>query len=192
MIGFLRGILLEKEAPNLLVEVNGIGYEIQMPLNLFCNIPTPGKELSLYIHQVIREDGNFLYGFTDKEQRFLFRSLIKISSIGPKIALAILSTMDPKTFKQHLYNDDSSALESIPGIGAKTAKRLVIEMRDKISKWENISSDSPSNTAICDATSALISLGYKEKEARLTLGNIKDKNLSSEELIRLALKKING
>jgi len=189
MIGFLRGTLLEKEAPNLLLEVNGIGYEIQMPLCNFCGLPSSGKEVSFHIHQVIREDGNFLYGFTSKEQRTLFRSLIKISSIGPKIALAILSTMEPEAFKQHLFNNEVSALECIPGIGAKTAKRLIVEMRDNFYEWESINDN---NSSLCDAINALVSLGYKTKEAKLALSDIKDKNLSSEDLIRLALKKING
>lgn len=124
MIGLLRGVLLEKELPNLLVEVNGVGYEVQMPVSGFAHLPVIGKEISLYIHSLVREDGEFLYGFIHKEQRSLFRALIKISNIGPKIALAILSAMEPGTFARHLVNNDTAVLEHIPGIGAKTAKRF--------------------------------------------------------------------
>jgi len=192
MIGFLRGILLEKEAPNLTLEINGIGYEVQMSMNNFDHLPAIGKEISLYIHMVKREDGEFLFGFTNKEQRSLFRSLIKISNIGPKIALAILCAMTPNVFAKHLSNNDVEALERIPGIGGKTAKRLIIEMKDKIIDWESsgINIDSNIDAAMRDAVSALISLGYKQHEAFCALVCHKDKLLSSEELVKLALKKI--
>src|SRR3989304_15476 len=192
MIGFLRGILLEKEAPNLTLEINGIGYEVQMSMNNFDHLPAIGKEISLYIHMVKREDGEFLFGFTNKEQRSLFRSLIKISNIGPKIALAILCAAPPNVFAKHLSNNDVEALERIPGIGTKTAKRLIIEMKDKIIDWESsgINIDSNIDAAMRDAVSALISLGYKQHEAFCALACHKDKLLSSEELVKLALKKI--
>lgn len=192
MIGFLRGILLDKEAPNLTIEVNGVGYEIQMPLTSFATLPAAGKEISLYVHRVTREDGDFLYGFSNKEQRLLFRSLIKINSVGPKIALAILAAMAPEVFIRHLANNDTAALEEIPGIGAKTASRLIVEMRDKITEWENmgITSSFDITTPMRDAVSALVTLGYKPHEARQALTELKDKTLPSEELVRLALKKI--
>lgn len=188
MIGYLRGILLEKELPNLILDVSGIGYEIQMPVNSFTQLPPIGQEVSLYIHCTKREDGDFLYGFMHKEQKSLFRSLIRISNIGPKIALAILSAMDPNTFAEHLASNNVMALESISGIGAKTAKRLLIEMKDKVAELglSQLNANSPIATAI----SALITLGYKPGEARQALDRLKDKNLSSEELIRLALKEI--
>lgn len=188
MIGFLRGVVLEKELPNLMLDVGGIGYEIQMPLNSFSQLPVIGQELSLYIHCSKREDGDFLYGFINREQKFLFRALIKISNIGPKIALAILSAMDPNIFAEHLANNNVAALESIPGIGAKTAKRLLIELKDKIAEFG--SSQSNAHSSVATAISALITLGYKPGEARQALDRLKDKNLSSEELIRLALKEI--
>lgn len=191
MIGFMRGILLEKEAPHLTIEINGIGYEIQMALNNFGNLPSIGKEISLYTHLIKREDGESLYGFINKEQRALFRSLIKISNIGPKIALAILAVMEPHVFAQHLSNNDVAALERIPGIGTKTARRLIIEMRDKITIWENLGhANAGFDTAMQDAISALVTLGYKPQEAQHALITHKNKNLPSEELIRLALKKI--
>jgi holliday junction DNA helicase RuvA len=193
MIGFLRGILLDKETPNLTVDANGIGYEIQMAISSFANLPPVGKEVALYIHLVTREDGNFLYGFVNKEQRALFRALIKISGIGPKIALAILSAMEPHVFARHLTNNDATAFEHISGIGAKTAKRLFIEMKDKVSDWEHVvgaADDFSANDAVRDAIGALVALGYKPHEARHAFRDLQDKNLSSEELIRLALKKI--
>jgi Holliday junction DNA helicase RuvA len=192
MIGSLRGLLLEKELSHLLIEVNGIGYEVQIATSCFNHLPAIGKELSLYIHLVKREDGEFLYGFTNKEQKTLFKALIKISNIGPKTALTILSAMEPGVFIRHLANNEIDALERVPGIGAKTARRLIIELKDKISAWENIgiSSGHNGNLAINDAASALVALGYKPYEVKQALNLLKDHNLSSEELIRLALKKI--
>ncbi len=192
MIGFLHGILLEKDAPNLMVEVSGIGYEIQMAMSGFVHLPSLGKEVALYIHLATREDGDFLYGFINKEQRALFRSLIKISGVGPKIALAILSAMEPNVFARYLANNDAAALEHIPGIGAKTAKRLVMEMKDKVADWEKagMNIDVAAGSSISDALGALVALGYKPHEARHALSELQDRDLSSEELVRLALKKI--
>ena len=203
MIGWLKGILLEKEPPYILLETNGVGYEIQLPLSNFTSLPEVGRECTLYIHQTSREDGEFLYGFINKDQRSLFRSLIKVNGVGPKIALAILSTMEPAIFSRMGFNpkqmvdykslrgDLSDNIPGVFGIGEKTAKRLIIEMRDKINQWENLNLSSPrTNSAINDAISALISLGYKQLEAKKVLDNFKDQGLSSEELIRLALKNI--
>lgn len=192
MIGFLRGILLEKEAPNLTIEVNGVGYEVQIPVNSFYRLPQINQELSLHIHFVVREDGQFLYGFIDKEQRTLFRSLIKVNGVGPKMALAILSAMEPDIFVHHVLNNSPEALEHIPGVGAKTARRLIVEMKDKVSEWKSDSTfvDIKAGVAITDAISALVALGYKPHEARKALMKHKDKELPSEELVRLALKEI--
>jgi holliday junction DNA helicase RuvA len=192
MISFLRGILLEKAAPSLVIETNGIGYDIQMPLNNFHCLPQIGQEVSLHIHFVTREDGQFLYGFLDKEQRSLFRSLIKVNGVGPKMALAILSSMEPTIFTHNILNDDHSALERIPGVGAKTARRLVVEMRDKINELQgaNMFTANKVNNAANDAIRALVALGYKQQEACKILVKHKDKELPSEELIKLALKEI--
>lgn len=189
MIGFLRGILLEKESPNLTLEVGGIGYEVQIPVNSFYRLPQINQELSLYIHFIVRDDGQFLYGFIDKEQRVLFRSLIKVNGVGPKMALAILSAMEPDVFVRHVLNNDPDALEHIPGVGAKTARRLIVEMKDKINNTIT-TTDTKLDIAINDAVSALIALGYKQHEARRALMKHEDKKLSSEELVRLALKEI--
>ena len=188
MIGFLRGILLEKEAPNLTIDINGIGYEVQVPTNNFHLLPQTNKEISLHIHFVTREDGQFLYGFIDKEQKSLFRSLIKVNGVGPKMALAILSAMEPGTFAHHVLNNDPAALESIPGVGAKTARRLIIDMKDKVTKSNNI--NIKVGDEMSDAISALIALGYKQHEASKALTKHKDKGVSSDELVRLALKDI--
>ena len=192
MIGFLRGILLEKDAPSLLIDVGGVGYEVQMAVSSFSYLPPIGKEVALYIHLATREDGDFLYGFINKEQRTLFRGLIKVSGIGPKIALAILSAMEPNVFARHLVNNDAAALENIPGIGAKTAKRLLIEMKDKIAQWESVgmATDSVVDSRVSDALGALVALGYKPHEARHALSELQKQDLSSEEMVRLALKKI--
>jgi holliday junction DNA helicase RuvA len=192
MISFLRGMLLEKEDPDLTIDVNGVGYEVQMPTNSFCHLPQVGSEISLYIHFVVREDAQILYGFISKEQRSLFRSLIKVNSVGPKMALAILSAIQPETFVSHVLNNDPDALENIPGVGAKTARRLIIDMRDRVSEWQgsSIVVDLKGDDAVGDAISALISLGYKQHEAHKALVKYQDKDLPSDELVRLALKEI--
>lgn len=189
MIGRLRGLLIEKQAPNVLVEVNGVAYEVQMPLNNFHRLPALDTEIILYTHLVVREDGHFLYGFIERGQRTMFRSLIRVNNVGPKLALAILSTMEPETFTRNVLNKDILALMRIPGVGEKTAQRLIVEMLDRLDDFtgENIAGDAVDN-AVRDAESALIALGYKPHEAKKAVGAHKDKNLSSEELIRLALK----
>lgn len=167
MIGYLRGILLNKETPNVILDVNGVGYEIQIPVNAFFRLPENGKEISLYIHFVSREDGQFLYGFLEKEQQSMFRSLIRVNGVGPKMALAILSSMEPDIFVRCVLHDDIDMLTRIPGVGEKTAKRLIVEMRDKVETWETVgvATDDKFGVAIRDAMSALIALGYKPHEA---------------------------
>lgn len=191
MIGFLRGTLFSKEPSELLVliDVNGIGYEVHIPSSCFSNLSGIGTEIFLYIHLVSRDDGDSLYGFNNREQQSLFRTLIKINGIGPKLALMILSSMEPSIFVSYLNEGDAKALEKIPGIGIKMAQRLVIELKDKLDNWNSIDQTFLQTTALNDALGALISLGYKRHEAQRALENHRDKNLSSEELIRLALKK---
>jgi holliday junction DNA helicase RuvA len=193
MIGLIRGIIIEKQAPNLLVEVNGVGYELLAPLTSFYQLPDIGKEITLYTHFVVREDSQALFGFIHKRDRELFRTLIKVSGIGPKLALTILSGVDVDTFVHCVLNNDSSRLSDLPGIGKKTAQRLLIEMRDKLKDWEMqasittlTSNHKPSE--INDAINALISLGYKANDATRSIEKYKDQNLSSSELIKLALK----
>jgi Holliday junction DNA helicase RuvA len=193
MIGQLRGILLEKQAPNLLLEVNGVGYELLAPLTSFYQLPDIGKEVTLYTHFVVREDSQSLFGFLHKRDRELFRALIKISGIGPKLALTILSGVDTDTFVHCVLNNDGSRLTGLPGIGKKTVQRLLMEMRDKLKDWETNASiialtadHKPSE--INDAINALISLGYKLNDASKAIEKYKDQNLSSAEMIKLALK----
>ncbi len=189
MIGQLRGILLEKQAPTLVVEAGGIGYELQVPMTSFYQLPSIGKEVALYTHLVVREDAQLLYGFVHKQERSLFRALIKINGVGPKLALTILSGVEADTFVRCVIDNDVATLVRLPGIGKKTAQRLLIEMRDHLRNWDMESCDTSvvENTAINDAISALIALGYKPQEAHKAIIRHKNKNLSSEQLIRLAL-----
>lgn len=193
MISKLTGILLEKHPPILVIEVNHIGYELFATMNTFYQLTDCGKQISLHTHLIVREDAHTLYGFHSQQERHLFRELIKVNGVGPKLALGILSGIDPATFVQCVYQNDLSTLVRIPGIGKKTAERLLIEMRDKLKDWEitapsdlNISHSQTSD----DAISALIALGYKPKEAERAIKNVYDKQLSSEQLIREALKAI--
>lgn len=192
MIGRIRGTLVEKQAPTVLVEVGGIAYEIQVPLNSFHQLPQIASEVTLHIHFVVREDGQFLYGFLDLNQRAMFRALIKVNGVGPKLALAILSTMEPDIFARYVLHNDTAALVKIPGVGAKTASRLIVEMRDRLDEFENATMvrDYTVDAAVRDAVSALVALGYKPHEAKKAIEKHQEKQLASEELIRLALKEI--
>ncbi len=189
MIGQLRGILLEKQAPTLVVEAGGIGYELQAPMTSFYQLPSIGEQVTLYTHLVIREDAQSLYGFIRRQERSLFRALIKINGVGPKLALTILSGVEADNFVKCVMDNDIASLVRLPGIGKKIAQRLLIEMRDHLKNWDVEGYDAPlvENTAINDAISALVALGYKPQEANRAVIKHKDKNLSSEQLIRLAL-----
>lgn len=200
MIGRLTGILIDKQAPGLLLDVNGVAYEIYAPMTTFYKLPDMGSKVSLHTHLVVREDAHLLYGFFDEVDRALFRLLIKINGVGPKLALAILSGMEAQAFVQCIHDGDSATLVRVPGVGKKTAERLVIEMRDRIKDWQqgktatshsgliSLESLTIKNSARHDAESALLALGYKNSEAAKAIAQIKEEGLSSEELIRLALK----
>lgn len=199
MIGYLRGILIAKTAPMLLIDVSGIGYELMMPVNSFHLLPNIGEEVTLHTHFIVRENEQALYGFIDEKQKALFRDLIKVNGIGPKSALTILSGSEIAMLVKNILSNEISDLIRLPGIGEKTAKRLVIEMKDKIEAnyFDFISEQDRKeidpkdiSVALKDAISALVSLGYKPQQAQKTIFKHKDKNLSSEELIRLALKEI--
>jgi len=190
MIGRLRGILLEKHLPVALVEVNGMGYEVFLPINNFATLPEIGCEVILYTHFVVREDAQSLYGFNSKKQRDFFRTLIKVNGIGPKLALTILSGMEPDAFVLCVKNNDIDGLTRIPGIGKKIAQRLLVEMRDSLAEFTINEVTTVAHGGVYDAISALVALGYKPQEARQAVLQHQGKNLSSEELIRLALKKI--
>ncbi|HCM06574.1 MAG TPA: Holliday junction branch migration protein RuvA [Oceanospirillales bacterium] len=197
MIGRLSGVLIEKQAPDLLIDVNGVGYEVQAPLSSFLDIGQVGSKITLLTHFVVREDAQLLYGFSDKMQRTMFRTLIKVSGVGPKLALGILSSMDADTFARCIQNHEVTALTKLPGVGKKTAERLIVEMQDKLKEWqtqaplwaavEQTKTDSR-NHLLADAESALISLGYKPQEAAKMLSKMPAEIDSSEEMIRRALK----
>ena len=206
MISRIKGVLLEKELPNLLVDVAGIGYELQLSLNSFYHLPNLGAEVVLYTHLVVREDAQLLYGFVTSEERSLFRALIKVTGIGPKSALAILSSIEPAEFIRYVLDDDVTSLSRLPGIGKKTAQRLVIDMRDKFAHWETEynkvvlgATDQKTGgkigaepSATKDAISALMALGYKIPDARRVVLKHRKPGFSSEELIRAALKELAG
>ncbi len=194
MISQLRGILLEKQAPTLVVEANGVGYELQAPMSTFYQLPDIGKEILLYTHLVVREDAQLLYGFRHKQERSLFRTLIKTSGVGPKLALTILSGVDSNTFVQCVMDNDITTLVKLPGVGRKTAQRLLVEMRDKLKNWQSdpVTTLSTEPNANKDALSALLALGYKLSEANRALTKYKNQNLSSEKLIRLVLQDISS
>lgn len=200
MIGLIRGIILEKQPPQLIVDVQGLGYEIDAPMNTFYQLPEIGLEVKLFTHFVVREDAHHLYGFYTRDERHLFRTLLKVNGVGPRLALAILSSTTPEEFVRCVLNNDTASLVRLPGIGKKTAERLVIEMRDKLSDWckapalEGATLIAKDNhlrhQVLQDAISALITLGYKQQEANRTVTRIDDGAASSEELIRRSLREM--
>lgn len=197
MIGRLSGVLIEKQAPDLLIDVNGVGYEVQAPLSSFLDIGSVGSKITLLTHFVVREDAQLLYGFSDKMQRTMFRTLIKVSGVGPKLALGILSTMDADTFARCIQNHEVTSLTKLPGVGKKTAERLIVEMQDRLKEWQtqaplwaaveqkDITSH---NHLLAEAEEALVSLGYKPQEATKMLSKMPADIASSEEMIRRALR----
>ncbi len=201
MIGWLKGRLIEKHAPELLVDVNGVGYEVQAPMTTFYKLPESG-EIELYTHFVVREDAQLLYGFATKDERSLFRSLIKVNGVGPKLGLAILSSIEPQVFVSCVQNDDVNALVKIPGIGKKTAERLLVEMRDRLKDWfvegdaklsdnDLLIKPSAANVMFNEAESALIALGYKPAEATKMIAVVKSDEIeTAEDLIKAALKRM--
>ncbi|WP_397449379.1 Holliday junction branch migration protein RuvA [Pseudomonas sp. NA-150] len=199
MIGRLRGFLAEKQPPHLVLDVNGVGYELEVPMTTLYRLPHVGEPVTLHTHLVVREDAHLLYGFFEKRERELFRELIRLNGVGPKLALALMSGLEVDELVRCVQAQDTSALTRIPGVGKKTAERLLVELKDRFKAWETLPgtfhlvSDGPNAapavaTAENDAVSALISLGYKPQEASKAISAIKEKNLSSEDLIRRALK----
>lgn len=201
MISRIRGILLEKQAPNVVVDVQGVGYEIQVSLNTFFELPGQDQPVMLLTHFVVREDAQQLYGFGEDGERRLFRELIKISGVGPKLALAILSGMTTTEFVRCVHANDAANLVRLPGVGKKTAERLLVEMRDRLDDWQSSTASHDSanlepgagNGAIAEAESALVALGYKMAEASRMISSITiagEPPPPSEELIRQALKSV--
>ena len=194
MIGRLQGTILEKQPPLLLLDVQGVGYELEASMSTFYQLPEIGESVVIHTHMVVREDAQLLYGFHALSERTMFRQLIRISGVGPKLALSILSGMSAADFTRCIMESDSKALTRLPGVGKKTAERLVIELKDRLDDGvapgvpaagvESIAARSPVN----DAVSALISLGYKAQQASQLIRDIDTADLSTEEIIRQALK----
>ena len=203
MIGSLRGILLEKRPPLLLIDVHGVGYEVHAPMTSFYQLPPIGSEVLLHTHFVVRDDAQLLFGFVDQQTRELFRELIRVNGLGPKMALAILSALDTDELILCVQQNNLNTLVRVPGIGRKTAERLLVELRGRVDHWTGKSDLSETQIARTgtttsapsirhDAESALLSLGYKPQEAEKAIQNVLKEHEadSSEELIRLALKRM--
>lgn len=193
MIGRLRGIILEKQPPHLLIETGGIGYELEAPMSTFYKLPETGDEVMLYTHLVVREDAHLLFGFASESERRLFRTLLKVNGVGARLGLAILSGIDAEDFARIVHDGQADQLTHLPGVGKKTAERLIMEMRDRLKDWQPAettmadTSDSGDDVS-ADAISALIALGYKPQEASKHVYAVATPDMNSEELIRAALK----
>ncbi|EGN74659.1 Holliday junction DNA helicase, RuvA subunit [Idiomarina sp. A28L] len=203
MIGRLQGTLIAKQAPELVIDVHGVGYEVQMPMTCFYELPEIGQPATLWVHFVVREDAQLLFGFNTLDERALFRLLIKAQGVGPKMALGIMSGMSAPQFVQSVRTGDLTTLVKIPGVGKKTAERLLVEMRDRLKDFRGAEMDTglPGAAAVTplnytdmppsardEALSALLALGYKENQAQPILKKVSVEGMSSEELIRAALK----
>ena len=197
MIGRLRGELVAKQPPYLMLEVGGIGYELEAPMSTFYALPSIGEQVTLFTHLLVREDAHILYAFINEAERRLFRTLLKVSGIGAKMALAILSGMDVQAFGRCVQEGDTASLVRLPGIGRKTAERLIVEMRDRLVTKDIPSSadisrvtdeGSPPMNPVDEAVQALMALGYRSQEALRLIKRVDARDLNSEGIIRLALK----
>lgn len=198
MIGYLHGVLLDKRPPTLLLDVHGVGYELDAPMTTFYDLPAAGERVTVYTHMVVREDAQMLFAFSDVSQRDVFRSLLKVSGVGPRVGLAILSTLSTRDFFNAITDNDIARLTRVPGIGRKTAERLIVEMRDRVLKQVEEKGEIPVPMAerrdnpVEDAVEALMALGYKPAEASRAIRGIDGEGLSSEDLIRQALRQLAG
>ncbi|MHB8455841.1 MAG: Holliday junction branch migration protein RuvA [Acidiferrobacterales bacterium] len=196
MIGRLQGTLVQKEPPTLLLDVGGVGYELEAPMSTFFDLPGTGERVTLFTHLVVRDDAHLLYGFSREGQRRLFRSLLKVNGVGPRVALAILSGLSDEELLRCLAQEDIARLTRVPGIGRKTAERLIVELRDKVDL------NAPAMSAVRpvamppdpvqEAVSALVALGYKPQEASRAVSAIPHDGLRSEDIIRQALRSLAG
>ena len=189
MIGRLQGTLAEKNPPQVLVDCNGVGYEVDVPMSTFYNLPALGDKVSLLTHFVVREDAQILYGFATAAEREAFRQLIKISGVGPRTALSVLSGMSVADIAQAVTAQDAGRLVKVPGIGKKTAERLLLELKGKFGADIGAGSASVASDAQADILQALVALGYSDKEAALTLKAL-PKDVGVSEGIKLALKSL--
>jgi Holliday junction DNA helicase RuvA len=191
MIGSLHGRLASKQAPRIVVECQGVGYEVETPMSTFLDLPAIGADLFIHTHMLVREDAQLLYGFSSEDERILFRTVLKISGVGAKMGLAILSAMSEADFRRCVEYEDAAALTKIPGVGKKTAERLIIEMRDKFKQSPGIpgaSKRSAPSSPKAEAVDALVSLGYKVNEVNKLIGNLDVDGQSAEDIIRQALR----
>lgn len=197
MIGRLQGMLVEKQPSWVILDIQGVGYEVELPLSAFANLPAAGEKFTLWIHQVIREDANLLYGFARLEDRQLFRELIKVSGIGPKVALAILSSLESRQLLTVIQNGDLQALTRVPGIGKKTAERLLVDLKDRLKSWQPqqmaklelpVDAQQPTTDHRAEAEAALVALGYKPAEATKAVAAIYIETLDTQALIKAVLK----
>ena len=195
MIGSLRGHLLQKSPPMLMVDVQGVGYEVEAPMSTFYQLPEVGQDIYLYTHLIVRDDAHLLFGFASERERRLFRALIRVNGVGPKLALTILSGIEADDFARCIRDADAAQLTRLPGVGKKTAERLIVEMRDRLqdmhvpeSRMASRARSGNGATRVEDAISALIALGYKPQEASRHVHSVAAEGMSSEEIIRAALK----
>ncbi len=194
MIGRLRGVLVKKEPPALLLDVGGVGYELEAPMTTFYDLPAIGETVTLHTHLVVREDAHLLFGFARESQRRLFRNLLKVNGVGPRVALSILSGLSDDEFVRAIQQDDIDRLTRVPGIGKKTAERLIVEMRDKLTA--ELPTETPVASmpvdAVGEAVNALIALGYKPNEASRMVRGVSTQGQTTEDIIRQALKGVAG
>lgn len=196
MIGTLRGRLIEKHPPALLLDVNGVGYELEAPMSTFYVLPALGEEVALHTHLVVREDAHLLYGFATEVERRLFRGLLRVSGVGPKIGLALLSGISVEAFMRCVESQDVESLVRVPGVGRKTAERLVVELRDRVHALGGALTldgrPAPATAAAggapAEAYSAMVALGYRPAEVTRLLKGVKTEGASTEDIIREALK----
>ncbi len=195
MIGHLSGTLSAKQPPEILLDVQGVGYEVLVPMTTYYQLPATGEPVQLWTHLTVREDAHILFGFAQQSERSLFRTLIKVNGIGPKLALSILSAIEPDDFARYIEQDSVNQLVKIPGVGKKMAERLVLELKGKVAQGSAQASvpgvDQPlteQSDPFDDAESALVALGYKPAQANKMIKQVRQPGLGSDELIRLALK----
>lgn len=194
MIGFLRGRLAAKHPPGLIVDVGGVGYELEAPMSTFFGLPPTGSEVQLFTHLVVRDDAHLLYGFATERERRLFRELLKVSNVGPKLALTLLSGMSVDSFLMCVAAQDADALVRTPGVGRKTAQRLLIELKDRLEAFGlpgeapgAAGASGPHSGAQAEAFSALLALGYKPAEVTRLIKSVDASAQTTEEIIRRAL-----
>ncbi len=195
MIGLLRGVIIKKQPPLLLLDVQGVGYEVEAPMTTFYVLPELEAEVQIFTHLVVRDDAHLLFGFATEDERHLFRTLLKVNGVGARMALTILSGIETDEFASCVQTNDAARLTRLPGVGKKTAERLIVEMRDRLDDLPAATARKPENAAapdtsdpVNDAVSALIGLGYKPPEASRYVLAVASDGMSSEELIREALK----